>query len=178
MYVLDICTLFPEPAYLVPLVCSLILLLGCVAVMLLVIYHKRRMNDIRRWHRAPDLSGERTNNENFDNFQNLKRFKNPLYEKDKMVGNRSLRHLEYGDGGRYEELENDNDRSPTMLLGQEDFSPHGENDWTAALHSKTKVKDINVELQKSNRSRARPRCHGYDRTRFHHVDFDENEVIV
>ena len=138
------------------------------------------MNDVRRWRRASDLSGERTNNENLDNFQNLKRFKNPLYEKDKMVGNRNhLRHLEYGEGGRYEELENDNDRSPTMLLSQEDFPPHGENEWTAVTHSKTKVKDINVELQKSNRFRSRQRCHGYDQSKFHHhVEFDENEVIV
>lgn len=133
------------------------------------------MSDVRRWRRASDLSGERTNNENLENFQNLKRFKNPLYEKDKMVGNRSLRHLEYVDAGRYEELENDNDRSPTMLLRQEDFTPHGENEWTAPLHSKTKVKDINIEL---NKSRSRSRYRGYDQARFHQVEFDENEVIV
>ncbi|WAR18741.1 JAG1A-like protein [Mya arenaria] len=144
------------PPYLIPLLCSLILCIGFVAVGLLVAYHRKQMNDMTTWRGSSSISGGRSNNENFENFQNLRRFKNPLYEKDKMVGNRSnRRQMTFNDNGRYEELDSEpHDHSPTRLLRQEDFL-HGENEWTEEVHSKMRVKDINIELNKS-RYRSQP----------------------
>ncbi|XP_060555347.1 protein jagged-1b-like [Ruditapes philippinarum] len=161
---------------LIPLLCSLIGLLGCVAIVLLVVWHRRQSQDIRRWTKAPELTEERTNNENFENFKNLRRYKNPLYEKDKMVGNRNIRPKQYRDFDSYRPLEPDidgQDMGNTRLLKQDDFVP-GANDWSECVQSKTRVKDINIELQKS---RYKPNASAFGNL-VHGIELDENEVIV
>ncbi|KAL4238349.1 endocardial cushion cell development [Mactra antiquata] len=158
---------------LIPLLCSLIILLGCVAIILLIIWHRRQSQDIRRWRKAPDFNEER-NNETFENFQNLRRYKNPLYEKDKMVGNRNNRSKQYHDIDQYRHLDSDPDipsKSQTRLLVHDDFVP-GANEWSDCLQSKTRVKDINIELQKS---RYRPHAMSH---LVPGLELDENEVIV
>jgi len=161
------------PRYVVPLVCSLIFVVAFVVVALLIVYHKKNSLDVTTWRRSPSISGERSNNENFENFQNLRRFKNPLYEKDKMVGNRSIRRqIVLNQNRRYEELDTEShDQSPLRFLRQDDFS-HGDNEWTETVQSKTRIKDINKELNKSQNTsnirafEARHQRHEQDDTEY------------
>lgn len=91
-----------------------------------------------------------------------------------MVGNRNNRSKQYQDFDQYRHLESDGDspsKSQTRLLTQEDLVP-GANEWSECVQSKTRVKDINIELQKS---RYRPHAMSH---LVPGLELDENEVIV
>lgn len=93
-----------------------------------------------------------------------------------MVGSRNIRPKAYRDYEHYKQLEpemDDQDKGNTRLLRQDDFVP-GANDWSECIQSKTRVKDINIELQKS---RYRPNTSAFGNL-VQGIELDENEVIV
>ena len=165
---------FSDPAYLIPLICSLFGLVAGVALVLIVMWHRKRQHIIDQWKRAAEFTNEKANNDNIENFQNLRRYRNPLYEKDKGPGTSNIRPIEILDPDKYHELDSDcHDRSPTRLLWQEDFMDAG-NDWLPNVPEKTKIKDINIEL---NKSRLRPHRRDFVQI-VPDLDHDETEVIV
>ena len=167
--------LISDPAYLVPLACSIIGLLGLIAVLLLFLYHCQKKKVITNLKLAAQFARDNTNNENKNNInKNLRRYRNPLYERDKGAGTfRQIQPLELHHSDRYERDTDKYMGSPTRLLAKEYSSS---NEWTDNTGSpcKTKVKDINVELNKT-RSRTR---HREFKQMMRDIDLDDNEVIV
>lgn len=93
-----------------------------------------------------------------------------------MVGSRNIQSKQFKDFDKYRQLDTEidsQDRGHTRLLCQDDFVP-GANDWSECIQSKTRVKDINIELQKS---RYRPNTSAFGNL-VHGIELDENEVIV
>lgn len=167
---------FADPAYLIPLACSIIGLLGLIAVLLLFLWHCQKKKVINKLKLAAQFARDNTTNENKNNNKNLRRYRNPLYETDKGGGtHRQIQPLELRTGStdRYERESDKYMGSPTRLLAHE----HGSsNEWTDNVGSpcKTKKKDINVELHKT-RSRTRGRDY---LQMMRDIDLDDNEVIV
>ena len=141
---------------------------------MLILWHCQKKKVISNLKLAAQFARDNTNNENKNNIKNLRRYRNPLYERDKGGGTgRQIQPLELHNSDRYEIDSDKYMGSPTRLLANEHSTS---NEWTDNTGSpcKTKVKDINVELHKT-RSRTRGRDF---MQMMRDIDLDDNEVIV
>ncbi|KAK7103541.1 hypothetical protein V1264_018417 [Littorina saxatilis] len=73
----------PGQGYVIPVVCSMMGVLGVVSIVLLVLWHNRQKNTHRKHLQSLYFSDQKTNNENEEN---LRRYKNPLFDTDKGGG--------------------------------------------------------------------------------------------
>ena len=69
--------IFTDGGFIVPLVCSLMGVLGVVCIAVLFVWHHRQKNWHRKRLKALYYSDHKTNNETTDN---LRRYRNPLFE--------------------------------------------------------------------------------------------------
>ncbi|XP_013414285.1 protein jagged-1b isoform X2 [Lingula anatina] len=82
-------TVDKSSTYLIPVICSIIGLMGIVAIIVLIVWHRRRKQ--KRAHKnSSSTSTEFRNNEtNLEIEDNLRRYRNPLFETDKGGGTTS-----------------------------------------------------------------------------------------
>jgi hypothetical protein len=125
-----------------------------------VICHNRRRKAFAQKKEAQQYVAQKTNNENEEN---IRRYKNPLFETDKGGGTRkvSLTELHEIDIEKYEKT----NQSPQKLLFRSESPSDSNNDWkmaSALAEKTTKKKDINIEL---SRSRTRRRSGDRDLTK-------------
>lgn len=141
-----------EAGLLIPVICSVIGVVGLLVIIVLFVCHFRRKKEIARRRAEAQYVEQKTNNENEEN---LRRYKNPLYAgTDKGGGTRKVSASEFHevDLDKFENLE----KSPTRLLSGRSDSPNDSNDWNnSSPPTKTVKKDINIEI---SRSRARVRA--------------------
>ncbi|XP_055880316.1 protein jagged-1-like [Biomphalaria glabrata] len=134
-----------EPSYLVPVLCSVIAVLGVACVGILIIWH-RRVQRRRRHLRDEYLASTQTaaNNENQDN---IRRYRNPIFSSSdkrgipKAVPTEELHDI---DMEKY-------DKNPRRFLAQDESSSPDLNDIQEyrPQPKKNNKKDINIQLSRS-----------------------------
>lgn len=134
----------PESTYLVPVLCSVITILGVTCVVLLIVWH-RRVQRRRRNLREEYLASTQTaaNNENQDN---IRRYRNPLFSSSdkrgipKPVPTEELHDI---DMEKY-------DKNPRRYLAHADSSPDlNDIQEYRPQPKKNNKKDINIQLSRS-----------------------------
>ena len=132
-------------SYLIPLICSIMGIIGLVAIVIMIICHNRRRRKRNAQQRHKQLSIEQKSNN--ENEENLRRYRNPLFETDKgggTVKSTSTELIEI-DLEKYE-------KSPRRSLGNKSpGNPSSANDSkqnTPQLKT-PKKKDINIEISRT-----------------------------
>nr|KAG5712927.1 hypothetical protein BaRGS_007524 [Batillaria attramentaria] len=134
----------PGQGYVIPLVCSMMGVMGILSIILLVVWHNKRTHNHRKHLQELYFSDQKTNNENEEN---LRRYRNPLFDTVDKGGGRGTsknvptQELQDYDLEKYE-------KSPRRQQSRTD-SPSGDfNDYrdnTPPIKTAHK-KDINVQL--------------------------------
>ncbi|KAK2169632.1 hypothetical protein LSH36_8g06022 [Paralvinella palmiformis] len=139
-------------AYVVPLVCSVLILVGVLAIVCLILWHQRQLRQSHR-HHSQLLRQKNFNNDSAEQEkETLTRFRNPLFETDKGggTGDSSPKSPELIqiDIEKYE-------KSPARAFGAAELETNDSlrNTSTSKL---LKIKDINVELSRQKRREGQP----------------------
>ncbi|CAH1791312.1 unnamed protein product, partial [Owenia fusiformis] len=133
-------------SYLIPLLCSIMGILGLIAIIIIILYHNRRRRKRPHRERGVHIRIEEQNNklENVENEENLRRYRNPLFGTDKGGGTlkQSSQELIEIDLEKYE-------KSPCRrALGQKDTNNDASKNNPPMKLPRT-PKNINVELSRT-----------------------------
>ncbi|XP_064600471.1 protein jagged-1-like isoform X2 [Liolophura sinensis] len=133
-----------DSSYLVPLICSLIGLIGLLAIILTILMHNRQRRKCRARRMEAEYTQQKTNNQNEEN---LRRYKNPLFETDKGGGTSSPNDVR--DSVEFFDIDLQKyEKSPQRTnVERTELS----NDWTErSLPTKSvRKKDINIEISRT-----------------------------
>ncbi|XP_074656942.1 protein jagged-2-like [Tubulanus polymorphus] len=127
--------IYNSPAFILPLVCSIIVILGIIALILLFICHQHRQRQFRE-EEAQTLE-QKTNNENEENMRRYHR--NPLFDRDKGGGTRKSPSSEMF------EIVEKYEKSPRRHSGGKDLNIDPTNKNNAPFGDYVKKKNTNIE---------------------------------
>ena len=135
---------FTVPSFLVPLVCSIIGLVGLLAIIVMIVLWHNRWHHRRVPVDEPLTAEHKTNNET--DTTSLRRYRNPLFETDKGGGtpkspSTELIEIEI-DIEKYE-------KSPRKVIGRKDSTNENKPQNTPMLKNTRKPKDINIQLSRT-----------------------------
>ena len=139
--------LLPELRFLIPLLCSVLGLVGLVSILLLIIWHHKMLNKRTRKHRSHLLMEQKSNNEPQEE---VTRFRNPLFETDKGGGTGNNKDV----STELIEIELDiekYEKSPKRVIRTSNKDTNNDSKQNTPQLKMPKKKNINVEISRTMR---------------------------